>query len=154
MTIESYLNFALSPAEPEAQPDLARPSEDALESLIHNKSRILGRKLDILAAQIWWRLRIACHNLARIQNDKSLLSGMLIKLDQAARYHLRDHQEKGMLYRKLFELDSESRTEEVECWRDVATVMRDFLTAWEAHEQTRARAIFLENVGPGTQGYL
>jgi hypothetical protein len=32
--------------------------------------------------------------------------------------------------------------------------MRDFLEVWEAHEQSRNRAQFLQHVGPRTEGYL
>ena len=42
-------------------------------------------------------------------------------------------------------LEKERRTEDVECWRDVVMVMRDFLVVWEAHEQAKTKAIFLEH---------
>ncbi len=63
---------------------------------------------------------------------------------------MREHQDKGIFYRKLFDFQTEARSEQVECWRDVVMVMRDFLYAWDAHEQARARAMFIQNVGTGT----
>jgi hypothetical protein len=125
-----------------------------LQDLVQQKSRILSRKLDILAAEIAWRLHIAGRNLHSLQEDKQRLGEMLNRLDRAALYHLREHQEKGPLYRALFALESETRAQHVECWRDVAMVMRDFLYAWEAHEQARSRAIFIDHVGTGTPGSL
>ena len=75
---------------------------------------------------------------------------MIGRLHLAALYHLREHQDKGIFYRKLLDFQTEARSEQVECWRDVVMVMRDFLMTWEAHEQAKARAIFIQNVGTGT----
>lgn len=52
------------------------------------------------------------------------------------------------------DLQAEVRSEHVKCWRDVVLVMRDFLLAREAHEQAKGRAIFINHVGTGTEGYL
>jgi hypothetical protein len=151
MNLPTYLvaNYATDNAQRQ-QRQPAGASDDSLDDLIHQKSAILGRKLDILAAEIWWRLHISARNLAALADDKALLQDMLNRLDLAANYHRREHQEKGILYRKLFDLETEQRTERVECWRDVVMVMRDFLEVWEAHEQARARAMFIQNVGTGT----
>lgn len=150
MSIESYLSFQPSPTQAESPSgNNGNPSDSALEQLIHGKSDILGRKLDILAAEIWWRLSIGTQNLKHLADDQERVSDMLGRLDRDANYRLRDHQEKGVLYRRLFEIESEKRSEHVECWRDIVMVMRDFLEVWEAHEQSRQRSMFLENVGTG-----
>jgi hypothetical protein len=154
MNLQDYLvsNYAVASAgqsqQSEREPD--RGNNDSLEELIHQKSRILGKKLDILAAEIWWRLNIAARNLASINQDKALIEEMIGRLHLAALYHLREHQDKGIFYRKLFDFQTEARSEQVECWRDVVMIMRDFLMTWEAHEQAKARAIFIQNVGTGT----
>jgi len=123
------------------------PVDDSLlEELIHGKSRILGRKLDILAAEIWWRLQITSRNLKGIDDDKAVISEMLERVGRMANYQLREHRDKDSFYRKLFELETEARSQQTECWRDVVLVMKDFLYAWEAHEQARARAVFLKSV--------
>ena len=149
MTLESYLMRPVSTGPETAVVDDG-VADPGLEALIQQKSRILARKLDILAAEIWWRLHIGARNLHSLQEDKQRLDQMLNRLDHAALYHLREHQEKGPLYRTLFALETETRAQHIECWRDVAMVMRDFLYAWEAHEQARSRAIFIDHVGTGT----
>jgi len=149
MTIESYL-LQTTPAAAKATAHDEAAGDGSLEQLVQQKSRILSRKLDILGAEIAWRLHIAARNLHSLREDKERLGEMLRRLDHAALYHLREHQEKGPLYRTLFALETETRAQHTECWRDVAMVMRDFLYAWEAHEQARSRAIFIDHVGTGT----
>lgn len=155
MSVETYLRVPV-PVEHDGprEPGASRRAEAPLEDLIHHKSKILSRKLDILSAEIWWRLYLSSRNLAAMDDDTARILTMLEALDRAARYHLREHQEKSGFYRKLLDLETERRTERVECWRDIVTVMRDFLAVWEAHEQTRARALFLDNVGRTTEGDL
>ena len=154
MNLQDYLvsNYAIAGTaqirQPEREPGVG--SSDSLDQLVHQKSGVLNKKLEILAAEIWWRLNISARNLVSVDRDKALIREMLTRLDVAARYQMREHQDKGIFYRKLFELETEARSEQVECWRDVVMVMRDFLTVWEAHEQARARAMFIENVGSGT----
>jgi hypothetical protein len=60
---------------------------------------------------------------------------------------MREHQEKRALYELLFKAKQEERLQDVECWRDIVLVMRDFLNTWDAHEQMQARAIFLDHAG-------
>jgi len=154
MNLQDYLvsNYAIASAgqsqQPERGPDVGNTT--SLDELIHQKSGILKKKLDILAAEIWWRLHIAARNLASIDQDKALVQEMLGRLLVAALYHMREHQDKGVFYRKLFDFQTEARSEQIECWRDVVMVMRDFLYAWDAHEQARARAMFIQHVGAGT----
>jgi len=155
MNLQDYLvsSYGANHAR-QSQRQPADAAADSLDDLIHQKSAILGRKLDILAAEIWWRLHLSGQNLAALNDEKARLQEMLNRLHVAATYHLREHQDKGIVYRRLFDLDTEQRTERIECWRDVVQVMRDFLYAWDAHEQARAKAIFIQHVGTGTEGDL
>jgi hypothetical protein len=157
MTLDNYLAtpYAAVPIHTDAGAAAAAPAGDgALERLLHQKSEILERKLEILAAEIRWRLRVAAGNIAAVDENRATVLEMLARLDRAANYQRRKHEEKAAFYRRLFELDSEGRAEQVECWRDVVLVMREMLVAWEAHEQAQARAIFLDDVGSGPQGAL
>ena len=129
----------------EAAPE---PTEDSfLDDLLHQKSRIYASKLEVLAAAMVVRVDLLRENLSRIDNDKENATVMLTKVDSQARYHLREHKDKNIFYQTLFRLEEERRSQAVECWRDVVMVLRDFLYVWEAHEQSQARAIFLEHVG-------
>ena len=151
MALETYLH-------PENAPELSAKlssgeaplDNGALDDLIGRKSQVQAQKLDVLAAELRWRLHIAAQNLHTLDQDRGAVHEMLNDLTVAANYRLREHQEKAPLYRRLFEIEAEERSQRTECWRDLANVMRDFLGVWEAHEQARARAIFLTDVGTGT----
>jgi len=104
----------------------------------------------VFASEIFERLRLRTVNLSRLERDRADLYAMVQNLDRQARYRMREHQEKRVLYELLFKAKQEERLQDVECWRDVVLVMRDFLNAWDAHEQMQARAIFLDHAGPRT----
>jgi hypothetical protein len=121
-------------------------SDSSIDDFIHGRSRILRTKLEVLASEIRERLQIRVKNLERIDKDGIHTSAMLVDLDRRAHYLTRQHKEKVPFYQQLFKLEQERRLQDVECWRDVVMVMRDFLYAWEAHEQARAKAVLLKNV--------
>lgn len=121
-------------------------SDSSIDSFIHGRSRILRTKLEVLASEIRERFEIRGKNLERIGDDKVRITTMLVDLDRRANYLTREHKEKSPFYEQLFKLEQEKRLQDVECWRDVAMVMRDFLYAWEAHEQAQARAILVNHV--------
>lgn len=152
MAIESYLIHAPSlGSSSHAVDPQAQSSDTSLEDLIGAKSSLQAKKLEILAAELRWRLHVAAQNLHTLHQDQCVVEEMLNQLTVAADYRLRAHQEKAPLYRRMFEIETEKRSQRVECWRDIAHVMRDFLATWEAHEQARSRAIFFNDVGAGTQ---
>ena len=120
-------------------------SKTALDQLLGVKSRVLRTKLEVLSFEMAERLRIWDRNLERIDGDKERVTGVMERISRLAEYHLRDHREKSQLYEALFDLENERRSQDVECWRDIVMVMRDFLAVWEAHEQAKARGIFLDH---------
>ena len=111
-------------------------------------------KLEVLAAEILQRLNIRDVNVTRIGHDQNLLKQIVQFLSVQANYQQRQPKEKNPFYEKEFDLEKERRAQDVECWRDVVLVMRDFLTIWEAHEQARSRAIFINHVGSGLEKHL
>ena len=131
-----------------------RPSSAALDNLLHSKGKILKTKLEVLAAEILQRLNLRDINVTRIGHDQTMLGDIVNALTRQANYQQREHREKVPLYAKQFDLENERRAQDVECWRDVVMVMRDFLGIWEAHEQARSRAIFLNHVGTGLEEHL
>lgn len=129
-------------------PARADSSADGLvDTLLHQKSHIFAKKLDVLAAAMLVRTSLMRENLFLIEAQRARLEDMLLTLDRHARYHMREQREKTVVYQALFALDAERRSQAVECWRDVVLVIRDFLEVWEAHQQSQARARFLEHVG-------
>ena len=115
-----------------------------IDELIQQRSSILKTKLEVFALELFDRLRIRNQNLTSIADNQGKLEAMLEAIDRKANYHLREHREKGPLYDMLTKLEQEKRQEEVECWRDVADVIKDFLMVWEALEQSKARSVFLK----------
>ncbi len=79
---------------------------------------------------------------------------MLNQSTRLARYHLREPNETARLRESSLQLDSQRRQEDIQCWRDVVLVMRDFLEAWEVHEQAKSRAIFINHAGTRTEESL
>ena len=125
-----------------------RRPEAEIENLFEQKRRIVHTKLEVLASEVFERMRVRTLNLGKIGHDKDRLYKMLVDLDRQANYHLREHQDKRVFYEVLFKVKQEERQEDVECWRDIVLVMRDFLYAWEVREQMQARAMFLNHAGP------
>src|SRR5512136_1398060 len=135
-------------------PQPQEPDSLALDHLLHSKSRILSSKLEVLASEIYARLTMWNRNLARIDDDKSKVEDLLSQFTRLARYHLREQQDVGRLRDSTLQLEAQRRDQDVQCWRDVVMVMRDFLETWEAHEQARNRSIFINHVGTGNQDSL
>lgn len=136
------------------QPSNQTVSPRALDQLFHSKGRILKTKLEVLAAEVLQRLSIRDVNVARIGHDQALLSEITQALSRQANYGQRQHKEKTPIYEKGLDLERERRAQDADCWRDIVMVMRDFLNIWEAHEQARSRAIFLNHVGSGLENHL
>ena len=134
--------------QPYDQPDAS------LDLLLNLKSRILRSKLEVLASEIYTRLNLADRNLGRINEEKARVQEMIIKFTRLANYHLREHKDQNLLYQHLFDLETQRRSEDVECWRDIVMVMRDFLEVWDAHEQAKAKAIFFNHAGPRLEEYM
>ncbi len=124
--------------------DTTRASENpdtSLDDLINQKGRILKTKLEVFASEIHERVRIRSRNIDRISEDEETVKKMLKELNRMERYRLRDTgQQQRTLYQEVFTLEKERREQDVECWRDVVQVMRDFLDTWEAHQQAKSKA--------------
>lgn len=145
---ENYL-----PAE-RTLPDRDAETAGALDHLLHSKSRILRTKLEVLASEIQARFAMWDRNLERIGGEKEQVEKLLNQSTRLARYHLREPNEAVRLRESSLQLDSQQRQEDIQCWRDVVLVMRDFLEAWEVHEQAKSRAIFINHAGARTEESL
>ena len=134
--------------------DSPQPHESdsiVLDHLIHSKSRILGTKLEVLASEIQARFAMWDRNLERINTEKGPVEALLDQSTRLARYHLREQGEVTRLHESALRLESQRRDEDIQCWRDVVLVMRDFLDTWETHEQAKSRSIFINHAGTRTE---
>lgn len=130
-----------------ASPDSDTGTAGAIDNLLHSKSRILRTKLEVLASEIQARFAMWDRNLDRIDREKETVEALLNQSTRLARYHLREPNEGTRLRESSLQLDSQRRQEDIQCWRDVVLVMRDFLEAWEVHEQAKSRSIFINHAG-------
>jgi hypothetical protein len=117
--------------------------DDGLDRLFDQRTAILKTKLEVFASELLDRLRIRSKNLLTISENQDRLGRMLETLTCQANYHFRDHKEKSVFYQLSFDLERQKRSEDVECWRDVAQIMKDLLNVWEAMEQAKSRSMFL-----------
>ena len=120
-------------------------SGGSIEQLVGQRTRILKTKLEVFATEIAERLAIRTRNLKSLIYDDLLLSNTLLYFEPSSGKGLYQAKFPERLYGKRFDIEKERREKDVECWRDVSMVMRDFLVAWEALEQERARALFLND---------
>ena len=142
MTPLPYLSEAAGNLQPPASSDVS------LDQLLGSKSRILRTALEVLALEIQARFALWDRNLDRIRQDEFQLEPQLAQATRLVRYHLHDQQDATRLRDSLLELSAERREQVIDCWRDIVLVMRDFLYAWDAHEQARSRSIFVNHAGP------
>ena len=139
-----------SPFDTDDSPALPEPlAQDlsGLEELLHLRSHILKTKLEVLAIELRERFQLRDQNVARIDAEKETVVRSLPRLSRQARYHLREPRDNSAFYQQGFNLDEERRSQDVECWQDVARVIRDFLDVWEAHQQATVRGRFLQHAG-------
>jgi hypothetical protein len=135
----------------ESMSDTASFENVALDNLLQSKPRILRTKLEVLASEIQARFAMWDRNLERIDGDKGKVESLVNESARLARYHLREPNEATRLRESSLQLDSQQRQEDIQCWRDTVQVMRDFLNAWEVHEQAKARSNFINHAGDRTQ---
>ena len=117
--------------------------DGGLDRLFDQRTAILRTKLEVFASELLDRLRIRTRNLVAISENHERLNQMVEATSRQANYHFRDHKEKSVFYQLSFDLERQKRSEDVECWRDVADVMKDLLNVWEAMEQAKSRSMFL-----------
>jgi hypothetical protein len=135
-------------AEPSNADDDATGNDD-LENLIGLKSHILKTKLEVLATEIAQRWFLRQQNQTLIRDEDERVNQEQARLSRQVNYQLREPRDLAAFQQQRFRLDQEQRDQETACWKDIVPVLRDFLEVWEAHEQAKARAMFLNHAGSG-----
>lgn len=110
--------------------------EQSLEDMfITQRSAIQKLKLDVHVAQILERVLIRKKSLEALLDEELEVSSKKLNLEhRPGSYEI----EAGLEHR-LREINKERRLEDVNCWRDLTHVMRDFLSVMEALEAAKAR---------------
>ena len=145
--------------EPSSSNYSGNHTDSSIDQLLRQKSWILKTKLEVWAYEIVERLRLRALNLRLIDEGKTKLSEALQQIPIELTFRAlglplvpvdvleRGPEDRRSLYQRMFDLEKEEREQEVECWRDIVDVLRDLLVVWEAHEQAKAKAIFLKYAG-------
>lgn len=137
---ESQIPLRSPPRFPSNDPD----DTHAIDSLIHERPRILRVKLAVLATQILERLKIRDANRAQIDRELLEAANQLLPFERwASLPGSPDIALRAFWLDQTVKLPAAARTEDVECWRDVAKLMSEFLVVWEGVQQSEARAAFL-----------
>jgi hypothetical protein len=121
-----------------------------LDRILNQKAGLLRTKLNVLTNELCDRVRLREENLERLAGEREQVEHDLNRIVRLARYDLREPRDLGTFHQQRAQLDAELRRQRVDCWQDVVPVIRDFLEVWEALEQARARAMFLNDAGHGT----
>jgi hypothetical protein len=128
----------------EDSPSMSAEDNHAIDTLIRQRPRILRVKLAVLATQIFERLRIRTANQEKLSEEQLAASSALLQWDEIFGSHrILDEAARRFWLEQQAKLAVEVRAQDVECWRDVAQAMNDFLSAWEALEQSAVRGEFL-----------
>ena len=140
-SLSSNIENRLSPHRPEPPKHV----QDSIDQFINQRSRVLDVKLEVFSGEIQERLRIHRNNLGSILYESLLIGSQILEFHPNYGIRRYDRSLLPALYKKQFDLSKEQRQQDVECWRDVVMVMRDFLVAWEAREQSQAKTEFLKH---------
>lgn len=108
--------------------------------IFSQKKEILGSKLEVLAQAIYERLRLSKSNLDELQKEEISLDSEIMNVDP-----LLESKERLGLKSALAGINREQRSEPVECWRDVTSIMRDFLHVWEDYQKSKTRSDFFKD---------
>jgi len=124
--------------------------QSALESLLNGRTELAETRLAVTAVQIVERLRIRAKNLRQLMDEELFIDNKLLQVQgmvPVRPYSIgRDHDFMGLeaqLEQRNSQIQNAQRREDVECWRDLTHVMRDFLNAWEGFSRNVAKSRFM-----------
>lgn len=120
--------------------------QSALESILNGRTELAETRLAVTAVQIVERLRLRANNLKQLVEEELSIGTKLLNL-KAGGFPADFNKEimglEAQLEQRTSQNQSAQRREDVECWRDLTNVMRDFLNAWENFSRNEARNRFL-----------
>lgn len=122
----------------------AHSQDAAMKSLLEGRKDLAETRLAVTATQIIERLKIRASHLKQLMAEELEVDTRLLRLQDAGLSNSLDMMGlESKLTQGLSQLRSAKRREDTECWRDLASVMRDFLNAWEGFSKNEAKNRFL-----------
>lgn len=128
------------------EPPRETAQQSALESILDGRTELAETRLAVTAVQIVERLRLRAKNLKQLVEEELSIGTKLLNLNSGAFPADLNKEIMGMeaqLEQRSSQVQGAQRREDVECWRDLTNVMRDFLNAWESFSRNEARNRFL-----------
>ena len=124
--------------------------QSALEALLSGKTELAETRLAVTAVQIIERLRLRAKNLKQLLDEELDIGNKLLKVQaqvpSGPNWQTFNKDIMGLeaqLEQRSSNNQSAQRREDVECWRDLTNVMRDFLNAWDNFSRNEAKNRFL-----------
>ena len=131
----------------EYAPDPGTQTGMSVDDLIGRRTDILATKLDVLTTQMHERLNLRTRHTHSLDYDEcSLGTAMNLVYVQSGRYIQGADRRITGLQKQGFDIHEQRRKQDVECWRDVAMLTRDFLGVWEAYQKAKAKAELMRDV--------
>ncbi len=133
--------------------DFQEEKDDSLDDFIHQRSKILKSILGMLLLEVKARLGLRRNNLRHIEDEEGRLEdlvGGMRTLWNSGALHYTDRDSFLKLQDMSVALRKERREQDLSCWNDVTDVMNNhFISRWEAHQQSTARAKLMKSGGTG-----
>jgi len=118
--------------------------EDDLQ--LFRRSGIQELKLNVHTAQILERIAVRTKTLESLLNEELDVSTKLSNIgNRPGSYEL-----ESMLERRISDIERERRVEDLQCWRDLTFVMRDFMSVLEVLNAAKTKEKVLGLGGSGT----
>ncbi len=128
---------------PDTNRERAQPS--ALEAILNGRTELAETRLAVTAVQIVERMRIRARNLKQLLDEELTVSNKLLEIQGLfpPGFNKDLLGVEAQMNQSISQIKGAQRREDVECWRDLTNVMRDFLNAWEGFSRNEARNRFL-----------
>ena len=134
--------------EQHSKPSRERAELSALEAILDGRTELAETRLAVTAVQIIERLRIRARNLKQLLDEELSIDNKLLGIQgQFPPGFNKDlFGVEAQLGQRVSQVQGAQRSEDVECWRDLTNVMRDFLNAWDGFSRNEARNRFLSDL--------
>jgi hypothetical protein len=126
-------------------------ADKSIDSLLGARASVNKIKASLWAGAIRERINILNRSLEQLTEEELIIDNRILQFEGRSYFPLQSYEN---LQNALRNLQSRRISEEKECWKDIIVVLRDFLGAFEAHSQSKARGEFLNVQRRTTQNYM
>lgn len=135
-------------------PRVLSADSDDVSGFVRQPTEILKLRLAALGAEAKARLSIHGDHAELTASECRSLDDEVVRVARLVDYGQLDPQQLSELQRHRADLQKERRKEDVECWRDLTALMKDFLDTWDSLERARGLALTMDHAGRPAPEYL